>query len=52
MSKTVPTKPPRRPFQPAYEVTTTTRVPGRVGAPEPVETTPTDRPTEPSTARV
>ena len=31
MSKAIPSKPPIRPFQPAYVVTTTTRVPGRSG---------------------
>jgi hypothetical protein len=31
MSKAIPTKPPQRPFRPTYEVTTTTRVPGRAG---------------------
>ena len=30
MSKAIPSKPPQRPFRPAYAVTTTTRVPGRV----------------------
>jgi hypothetical protein len=34
MSRAVPTKPPVRPFQPAYAVTTTTRVPGRPGPAE------------------
>ena len=33
MSKAIPSKPPTRPFQPAYTVTTTARVPGRVGQP-------------------
>lgn len=28
MSKMIPSKPPRRPFRPAYAVTTTARVPG------------------------
>lgn len=31
MSKAIPTKPPHRPFRPAYAVNTTTRVPGRPG---------------------
>ena len=31
MSKAIPSKPPIRPFQPAYALTTTTRVPGRSG---------------------
>jgi hypothetical protein len=38
MSKAIPSKPPRRPFTPAYAVTTTTRVPGMTGGatrPEP-----------------
>jgi hypothetical protein len=44
MSKAVPTKPPVRPFQPAYEVTTTTRVPGRPSTlPSRQETPPTER---------
>jgi hypothetical protein len=32
MSKAIPSKPPQRPFQPTYSVTTTTRVPGRGGS--------------------
>jgi len=31
MPKTIPSKPPQRPFNPTYAVTTTARVPGRVG---------------------
>jgi hypothetical protein len=35
MSRAIPTKPPARPFQPTYTITTTRRVPGR--ATEPVQ---------------
>jgi hypothetical protein len=37
MSKAIPSKPPQRPFQPTYSVTTTTRVPGRIVVPVPRE---------------
>jgi hypothetical protein len=39
MSKAIPTKPPQRPFQPTYSVTTTTRVPGRAGGREQLDET-------------
>ncbi|SFB93857.1 hypothetical protein SAMN04487968_102371 [Nocardioides terrae] len=49
MPKTIPTKPPQRPFRPSYAVTTTARVPGRVGGPvEPDEAEPSATVTEPT----
>jgi hypothetical protein len=46
MSKAVPSKPPIRPFRPAYAVTTTTRVPGQRGAPLAEQIEPATRPSD------
>jgi hypothetical protein len=51
MSKAVPSKPPIRPFRPAYAITTTTRVPGRPSAPLlPDEVEPSQPPSDGSDA--
>ena len=49
MSKAVPSKPPIRPFRPAYAITTATRVPGQRSAPIlPDAAEPTQPPSEAS----